>query len=107
MGTIIKSKRKIIMDMVCGFFGVTIEELRGQSISREITSARCVYSYLVRHHVGDSYSRIGSDLSKDHSTIVHQISKMQDFIYSKDPAALMMKNVEREIIKTFGTIEIE
>jgi chromosomal replication initiation ATPase DnaA len=90
--------RKRIMWMVCESFGCTVEQLRSQARTREVYDARCAYSYLTRHHAGDTYTRIGMELNKDHSAAVLQVERMVQLIFIKDPAAKRMKKIEQELL---------
>jgi chromosomal replication initiation ATPase DnaA len=85
--------------MVCKFFGVTADELKSKGRTRRLFVARCAYTYLMRHHVGDSYVQIGYDLNRDHCTAMWQLERMNELIFTKDPAAETMKSIEWQLIQ--------
>jgi chromosomal replication initiation ATPase DnaA len=89
--------RTKIMNLVCELFDVTPEQLTGPVRSKLIHHARCVFSYLCRHHAGDTYMRIGMSLNKDHSSVIEQIEYMNNLIFMKHPTAKKMKQIESQL----------
>lgn len=94
-----EAKREAIMKLVCDAFGLTTEGLKGASRKREFHNARCVYSYLTKHLLGDTYARIGFELNRDHTTALYQVQSMNDLIFIKDPTAITLKKIEHELLQ--------
>jgi chromosomal replication initiator protein len=67
-----------IMDAVSEYFGVSVDELRGQSRSRVLVNARQVAMYLCRELTDMSLPRIGQAFGgRDHTTVMHADRKIR------------------------------
>lgn len=93
-----ESKRRYILERVCEEFGCTIDDVRSLVRKRNFSNARRVYSYITRTHLKDSFIRIGMELNKDHSSVIEQIQRMEDFIYTKDSVARTLQKIERHLL---------
>jgi len=70
-----------IINEVASIYNVTNEEMRSQSRSAQISTARQVAIYVIHKITGLSYSAIGQEFSgRDHSTIVYAINKVKSVI---------------------------
>jgi len=70
-----------IINEVASIYNVTNEEMRSQSRSAQISTARQVAIYVIHKITGLSYSAIGQEFSgRDHSTIVYAINKVKGVI---------------------------
>jgi chromosomal replication initiator protein len=66
-----------IQDAVAQLFGLSIEELRTESRSREIAFPRQIAMYLAKQLTDASLSEIGQELGgKHHTTVTHSIAKV-------------------------------
>jgi chromosomal replication initiator protein len=67
-----------IMEMTSEYFGVGIEDLRGQSRSRTLVNARQIAMYLCRELTDLSLPRIGQAFGgRDHTTVMHADRKIR------------------------------
>lgn len=67
-----------ILDIVCRHFDVSLGQLSGASRSREITYARHIAMYLLRHHGSHALTEIGKLLGgRDHSTVLHACRRIE------------------------------
>jgi chromosomal replication initiator protein len=67
-----------IMEIVSEYFGVTIDDLRGQSRSRSLVNARQIAMYLCRELTDLSLPRIGAAFGdRDHTTVMHAERKIR------------------------------
>jgi chromosomal replication initiator protein len=67
-----------IMDATSEYFGVSIDDLRGQSRSRVLVNARQVAMYLCRELTDLSLPRIGQAFGgRDHTTVMHADRKIR------------------------------
>lgn len=79
----------LILDTVCDTLGVSQEDLLGQSRKREISQARKVAMYLMRHYTQLSLPKIGEALGgKDHTTVMYSLEKVsqlmkEDLVFAK------------------------
>jgi chromosomal replication initiator protein len=74
-----------IMTAIVETYGVSIEDLKGNSRRREISLARQVAMYLMRQHTDLSLPKIGEEFGgKDHTTVIYSCEKVAD-LETKDP----------------------
>ena len=67
-----------IMDATSEYFGVSMDDLRGQSRSRVLVNARQVAMYLCRELTDLSLPRIGQAFGgRDHTTVMHADRKIR------------------------------
>ena len=85
-----------ILQIISEWSNVSIEDLKGSSRRREISSARQVGMYLMRQHTDLSLPRIGEEFGgKDHTTVMHACEKVQelcvsDLMFDKDYRSLKL-----------------
>jgi chromosomal replication initiator protein len=66
-----------IQDVVAQKFGLSIEELRTESRSREIAFPRQIAMYLAKQMTDASLQEIGQEFGgKHHTTVTHSIAKI-------------------------------
>jgi len=70
-----------IMEVVSEYFGVSVDDLRGQSRSRVLVTARQVAMYLCRELTDMSLPRIGQAFGgRDHTTVMHAERKIRQLM---------------------------
>jgi len=90
-----------IINEVATIYNVTSGEIRSQSRSAQISTARQVAIYVIHKITGLSYTAIGQEFGgRDHSTIVYAINKVKNII-KKDNS--YRASIE-DIIKNMGSI---
>ena len=67
----------LIISQVCKFYSVEEDVLRGTKKTKGITEARQVATYLIRKLTNLSLPDIGKEFSRDHSTILYGIRKVE------------------------------
>lgn len=73
----IATSPEIIMAVVAENFQLSIADLKGSSRRREISLARQIGMYLMRHHTDLSLPRIGEEFGgKDHTTVIYSCDKI-------------------------------
>jgi chromosomal replication initiator protein len=81
---------EVILNVVANAFNVSIEEMKGSSRRREISSARQIGMYLMRQHTDLSLPRIGEEFGgKDHTTVLYSYEKITQL--QKKDASLKQK----------------
>lgn len=66
-----------VLMVIADAFDVSIDELKGNSRRREISMARQIGMYLMRHHTDLSLPRIGEEFGgKDHTTVMYSCEKI-------------------------------
>ena len=74
----------LIISQVCKFYNVDEAVLRGSKKSKGIVEPRQVAMYLVRKLTNLSLPDIGKEFSRDHSTALHGISKIEVALKAND-----------------------
>ena len=67
----------LIISQVCKFYSIEEDVLRGTKKNKGITEARQVATYLIRKLTNLSLPDIGKEFSRDHSTILYGIRKVE------------------------------
>lgn len=88
---------KTVIDVVCEYFGVKEEYIRGQKRNREYVFPRQISMYILRDMTDNSYSKIADFFGRDHSTIMHAEEKIKKQM--KDDADLkrVIEDIEAKI----------
>ncbi|MBI2082299.1 MAG: chromosomal replication initiator protein DnaA [Deltaproteobacteria bacterium] len=74
-----------VQKVVSEFFGIRVADLTGKRRTRGFANPRQIAMYLCRQHVKASFPEIGSRFGgKDHSTVVHAVTKIKHLI-EEDP----------------------
>ncbi len=80
----------VIFDVIVDHFSIPATDLKGNSRRREISTARQVGMYLMRHHTGLSLPKIGEEFGgKDHTTVMYSCEKIDK-----------LKETDRELSQT-------
>ena len=83
--TTIKSRHissRQLIDKVAKYYNLTSKDLLGKSRTKDIKNARQVAMFLMNEELGLSTVKIGSELSKDHTTIMYGIKKVKSNLQS-------------------------
>lgn len=60
-----------ILESVCENFRATPEEVKGTISKRRVVYPRAVYSFLALKNTHHTLKRVGQEINKDHSIVVH------------------------------------
>lgn len=68
----------LIAEVVCKYFGITIQDVKGSKKNREISFPRQISMYIMREMTGLSYVKIAEYFGKkDHTTIIYAEDKIK------------------------------
>lgn len=68
---------KKIIDKVCKFYNVSKDDVLGKPRNKEINHARQSACYLMKYELKMSFPAIGKEFSRDHTTIMNGVSKIE------------------------------
>lgn len=74
-----------LMDELCEQFNVKKTDITGTSRLHKIVMVRFVFCYVLRKEFGWSYSAIGNEINRDHTTIVYACSAARDNLKTLEP----------------------
>jgi chromosomal replication initiator protein len=70
-----------IRDVVCDYFGLSVDKVLSKSRVREVTNARQIAMYLSKQMTKSSLSEIGRGVgNRDHATVLHSFSVVNDLM---------------------------
>ena len=93
-----KITAELIMQTVCDYFNVTMNELVGPTRKREITIPRQIAIYLTREMTGMSLPQIGSVFGgRDHTTVMHSCKIVEAGIKQNSNTKELVDHVNRMI----------
>jgi chromosomal replication initiator protein len=96
------NKIKKIIKFVSATYNVSPEDILSCRRTLKIVEARHICCYVARHVTHYSFPQIGRALSKDHSSIVHAVGRIEDRVKSDRDFALSVN----ELIERFKRNEI-
>jgi len=68
------------------YFGVTVDDIKGPSRSRNLTMARQIAMYLSRELTEHSFPQLGQHFGgRDHTTVMHAEKKIRQLIGERRP----------------------
>ena len=89
----------IIMQTVCDFYNLRMEELTGSSRRREITVPRQIAMYLIREMTELSLPQIGTCFGgKDHSTVLHSCNTVANNMKSSADLNRQVNDIRQLVV---------
>jgi chromosomal replication initiator protein len=73
-----KPKLPHIMSAVALHTGISADDIKSARKTKHIIFARHIYCYLARTMTPLSYPQIAQAISRDHTTIIHSVSRVED-----------------------------
>jgi len=94
----IKATPETVLKAVVDTLRVPLEDLKGNSRRREISLARQIGMYLMRHHTGLSLPKIGEEFGgKDHTTVIYSCEKITELQRSDPGIAQTLRQLSDRI----------
>jgi chromosomal replication initiator protein len=69
-----------IIDTVSNYYGISIKDIKGRCRKRKIVKPRQVIMFLLRTKARMNLSDIGDIMNRDHTTVIHSITCVQNDI---------------------------
>ena len=79
-----KDKAKIIKKIILKTFSISEEQIKSKNRHQKIVLARQFYCYFLRNHTILSSIAIGESIKRDHATVLHSVSKIENTLNYKD-----------------------
>lgn len=87
-----------ILEVVSNYYGIPIEEIRGQSRKAPIALARHVAAYMTRELTGDSWKHIGAQFGdRDHTSMMHAYQRISEAMLKDKDFAQTVKTLTRNL----------
>ena len=87
----------IIIDEVCKFYNLEPSILRGQGRSKDISLARQIAMYQIRRMTNLSLKEIGREFSRDHTTVLSALNRIEDLVKNDPLKAEIVKDITTNI----------
>lgn len=101
-------KLQILVNSICNYYHVTIEELNGRSRLGYIVEARRMYCYLARVLTPKSLNSIGKKILRNHATVLHQFKQVTGYVDIKDGSIISdIDDVTSDYYKNLKLHELE
>jgi chromosomal replication initiator protein len=100
----IKGETKVIssayiQDVVAKYYNISVNDLKGQKRSADVTFPRQIAMYLCRNVAQMSMPQIGRDFgNRDHSTVMHACDKIEKEIKSNETTKLIVESVKNLLL---------
>ena len=88
---------ELIQEVVANYYNLTVDDLKGQRRTRNIALPRQVAMYLSRTLTPISLPKIGQEFNKDHTTVMHAYTKINDAIESDAALKNTVSNITKKL----------
>lgn len=88
---------ELIQEVVANYYNLTVDDLKGQRRTRNIALPRQVAMYLSRTLTPISLPKIGQEFNKDHTTVMHAYTKINDAIESDAALKNTVNNITKKL----------
>lgn len=73
-----------LLSVICFVSGESEDAIRGNLRYRNLVLARHIYFHIARNVMGLKLTEIGKFIGRDHTTVMHGLSRIGDMVYTKD-----------------------
>ena len=94
---VLKRTPEEVIDAVARCYGVEANLVKGKARTKNITAARQMAVYLMGHELGLSTTRIGTILSRDHSTVCYALRRMEERLVADPVLGEKMEQIIKEL----------
>ena len=94
-----------IIRETCNYYNLAPEQLRSESRSSDIRTARQIAMYLMRSMTSMSFQEIGAALGRNHSTTINSVSRIDKLIETDAKLKSIIRDIESNITNTPGNLE--
>jgi chromosomal replication initiator protein len=88
-----------VAGVIAKHYGVSVIDIKSKKRNKSIATVRQVACFLMKKHTPHSLQAIGTFFGgRDHSTIIHAITRVEELVKKDTSFAQRLKRVEDEII---------
>jgi chromosomal replication initiator protein len=88
----------VIMDVVSRFYHVTVDDLKSNRRSKDVTNPRQIAMYLCRTLLNMTLPQIGLEFgNRDHTTVIHSCNKVSEEIHTQGILAKEIDEIKKRI----------
>lgn len=89
---------KLIMQVVCKFFNIKVDDLLSQNRAKNVAFPRQIAMYLCRTLINMTFPQIGKDFSgKDHTTVLHAYNKIDNEYKNNDNTKDLINDIKKTL----------
>ncbi len=88
-----------ITNTILRHYKISMEELRSKSRKADLVEARQVICYFLYQRLDISLAKIGAIILRDHSTVLHSVKKVQEYIETYKHFRERLEKIEKDIDK--------
>ena len=104
-----KTKKNItskhLMDVICDFYNLDMEDLLGKTRERRISMPRQVLMYLMREEMKNSFPSIGKELGgRDHTTVMHACNKITKEVENNLQLKQELETIKQNVYNLIATV---
>mgnify|MGYP003436516785 CR=1 FL=1 len=93
-----EERQRIIVNMVCEYFGVEYFDLTTKCRKRTLVEPRMICMWLIRKYTKLSLKNIGAMFgNRDHSTVINAVETVDDLMATGFKFAQKVRNIEKLI----------
>ena len=93
-----KVSSSVIMDVVARFYHVTVDDLKSNRRSKEVTNPRQVAMYLCRNVLNMTLPQIGLEFgNRDHTTVMHSCSKVGEELRTQSDMVAEIEEIKKRL----------
>lgn len=102
-GTLVKvqdtnSRRDKILEVICGYFQVNLDQLKAKTRQRHVVLPRQVAMVMLRKHTHLGIVKIGRFFLRDHTTVLHSSTTVINLCYTDPEIKRQVDEVENKIL---------
>ncbi len=95
-----------IINIILKHYKIKRKELVSRSRKRELVEARQVFFHFAYQRLDISLAKMGAILLRDHSTVIHSIHKVQEYIETDKQFREKLNEIERDIDKEIKSLYV-
>lgn len=88
---------ELIQEVVANYYNLSVDDLKSQRRTRNVALPRQIAMYLSRSLTSTSLPKIGEEFNKDHTTVMHAYSKIQEATESDSAIKTTIDNITKKL----------